>query len=136
MKRIWFWVFVAFLFLLLAPQPVEAKKSKKETARLPSVTGQVVLIETNFLSSAIQVKKTGRKGGLQSVRAIVNGKTRIYYKGKPFVLNDIPLHSSIRLEYERVKGVVVARKIMVIKLYSKKPPPKEKEPSAKRKKTT
>jgi hypothetical protein len=136
MKRIWMWVFVAGIFLLLAPQAVEAKKSKKETARLPSVTGTVVLIEPNFLSSAIQVKKTGKKGGLQSVRAIVNGKTKIYYKGKPFALNDIPLHSTIRLEYERVKGVVVARKIIVTKLYSKKPPPKEKEPSAKSKKTT
>ncbi|MBI1823891.1 MAG: hypothetical protein HYR80_07270, partial [Nitrospirae bacterium] len=74
----------------------------------------------------IQVKKSGKKGGLRSVRAIVNSKTLIQYQGKDILLKEIPLQSTVHLEYERIKGVIVARKVVIKKLYVK-PLPKEKK---------
>ena len=112
--------------VFLTAQSAGAQKSKNEAPRLPSITGKVTLLEPRFFSSTIQVKKTGRKGGLQSVRAIVNSKTGITYKRERFSFKEITLNSTVHLEYERVNGVIVARTLKVKKLYAKPAPSKNK----------
>ncbi|MHB8482643.1 MAG: hypothetical protein ACYDBV_07925 [Nitrospiria bacterium] len=112
--------------IFMASQNAGAQKSKKVSSRLTSLTGKVMLLEPHFFSSTIQVKKTGKKGGLQSVRAIVNSKTETKYKGAVFPFKNIPLYSTVRLEYERANGIIVARTITVKKLYTKPVPSKKK----------
>lgn len=119
--------FIAASLLFLTALPIEAKTSEQSDSELLSLIGKLTLVEAHFLSTTIQVKKSGKKGGLRSVMAIVNSKTLIQYKGKDILLKDIPLQSTVYLQYERVKGVIVARTIVVRKLYLK-PVPKEKKP--------
>jgi hypothetical protein len=111
-----------FLALIIGTLPAVSKEPEENGPPLQSITGKLTLVENHLLSTTIQVKKVGRKGGLRSVRAIVNSKTLIQYPGKEILLKDIPLQSTVRLEYERVKGVIVARSILVKKLYVKPAP--------------
>jgi len=92
---------------------------------IQSIVGKLTMIETHMLSTTVQVKKSGKKGGLRSVMAIVNSKTLIRFNGKDILLKEIPLQSTVHLDYERVKGVIVARSIQVKKMYVK-PAPKGK----------
>lgn len=123
------WIIGLFfaILLLLTSLSIDAKTSESSDSERISFTGKLTLVEPHFLSTTVQVKKTGKKGGLRSVMAIVNSKTLIQYRGKDILLKDVPLQSIIHLEYERVKGVIVARTIVVKKLYVK-PVPKEKKP--------
>jgi len=128
MRKPDFFILVASLLFLLHSGPLTgASSGESSESELHSVTGKLTLIETHFLSTTIQVKKIGKKGGLRSVMAIVNSKTLIRYNGKDILLKDIPLQSTVLLEYERVKGVIVARSVLVKRLYSK-PVPKTKRP--------
>jgi hypothetical protein len=126
----WILGFITAILFFLLPLSIEAKIADKQDSDLSSLSGKLTLIENHFLSSTIQVKKSGKKGGLRSVMAIVNSKTLIQYQRKDILLKDIPLQSTVHLEYERVKGVIVARTIVVKKLYIK-PVPKEKKPTKK-----
>lgn len=118
--------FIALSLLFIISQPIEGRTQGPSETELQSLTGKLTLVEIHFLSSTIQVKKSGKKGGLRSVRAIVNSKTLIQYQGKDILLKEIPLQSTVHLEYERIKGVIVARKVVIKKLYVK-PLPKEKK---------
>ena len=118
--------FIAVYFIFFIASPIEGKNSEQSDSERVSLTGKLTLVEGHFLSTTIQVKKIGKKGGLRSVMAIVNSKTLIQYRGKDILLRDIPLQSTVHLEYERVKGVIVARTIVVRKLYVK-PTPKAKK---------
>lgn len=130
MIRIALACFIALSFLFLISQPIDARTQEPSEDELQTLTGKLTLVETHFLSSTIQVKKSGKKGGLRSVRAIVNSKTLIQYQGKDILLKEIPLQSTVHLEYERIKGVIVARKVIAKKLYVK-PLPKEKKSTKK-----
>jgi hypothetical protein len=123
----WIFGFFAATLLFLTPSSIEATITKEQDSDLASLTGKLTLVEPHFLSTTIQVKRNGKKGGLRSVLAIVNRKTLIQYQGKDILIKDVPLQSTVHLEYERVKGVIVARTIVVKKLYVK-PVPKEKKP--------
>ncbi len=127
MTHKWIFGLLAATLLFLIPSSIEAKMAAEQDSELASLTGKLTLVESHFLSTTIQVKKSGKKGGLRSVMAIVNSKTLIQYKGKDILLKEVPLQSTVHLEYERVKGVIVARTIVVKKLYVK-PVPKEKKP--------
>jgi hypothetical protein len=127
MTHKWIFGLLAATLLFLTPSSIEAKMAAEQDSELASLTGKLTLVESHFLSTTIQVKKSGKKGGLRSVMAIVNSKTLIQYKGKDILLKKVPLQSTVHLEYERVKGVIVARTIVVKKLYVK-PVPKEKKP--------
>ena len=116
------WIYLFFFtssFLFLALSTIQIKSAEKQDPELQTLTGKLTLIENHFLSTTIQVKKNGKKGGLRSVMAIVNRKTEIKYQGKIMSLKDVPLQSTVHLEYERVKGVIVARKIVIKKIYVK-----------------
>ena len=114
-----FGLFGLFLvFFLVAPlaRP-EAAPHKKASPGLPSITGKVILVEKQYLSSVIQVSRAGHKGGLHSVRALVNNKTELRFNGEKIMFQEITQGSTVRLVYERVKkGIIMARKIYVIKL--------------------
>lgn len=127
MTHRWIFGFIVAALLFLTSSSIQAKTAEEPDSELASLTGKLTLVETHFLSTTIQVKRSGKKGGLRSVMAIVNSKTLIQYKEKDILLKNVPLQSTVHLKYERVKGVIVARTIVVKKLYVK-PASKDKKP--------